>query len=218
MSTSAHDRTAPRVLLPVHHRFGPDRFPPPPPTPLELDASSSSTDSSGDKGLYFEDDIFAGQMVVDKYDRYKAPWMSNAADPAEQFSCNDWDDDGVYPTGTCMSGDDKQCATLGDFHAFNTLCNSSCATSGATWGVPCAWEVISKLGIACETVKKTKSDESSNHSTFTASFPNASKNLWRSYEKEYNDNLRLGKTFTPFEFNSTMDTVRGRDSLRPGVA
>ena len=50
--------------------------------------------------------------------------------------------------------------------------------TNATWGVPCAWEVISQLDAACDTVY-------GGDLTFNWTYPDDSKNQAPNYYKEY---------------------------------
>ena len=165
------------------------------------------------------------------------------ADNASHLSCGDWDDDTIYPTGKCITGDATQCTVSGgralvvvvvvvvavvaaavvvgcglwviqarhrpyaalrtlrltppppspaaalcplpppkqyltNYSAFNTLCDTACNVTNSTWGVPCAWEVISHLDEACETVATGKQ-------IFNWTYPDASGDITPDYYKEY---------------------------------
>eukprot|EP00622_Pseudochattonella_farcimen_P006005 FR741735.1.p1 GENE.FR741735.1~~FR741735.1.p1 ORF type:complete len:252 (+),score=12.76 FR741735.1:77-757(+) len=150
---------------------------------------------------YLDDDLFSGSMRTWSDEKK----ILRDVDTGTQLSCDVWDDDSVYPTGKCSTGDMTQCKSLTEYSQFGTLCESACSTTNMTWGVPCAWEVISKLDQACDTIYN-------NASNFTQFMPNASKNLGDSYYSEYKYNVASGGgDYVPYAFNASIDSTNWDD-------
>ena len=100
-------------------------------------------------------------------------------DNGTHLSCGDWDDDAIYPTTGCASGDEKMCDKLSAYSNFTSLCNASCADEGSTWGVACYWEVIASLKKSCDTIFDGKPN------AFAASFPDTSNDKGKNISKQW---------------------------------
>jgi len=77
------------------------------------------------------------------------------------LSCADYDDDTVYPTSLCISGDNETCHDSSVMtEAYEDACSTACKEG---WGVPCGWEAVKSLPSLC-------------NGTFDAYFPSTSNN------------------------------------------
>ena len=92
--------------------------------------------------VYEDDDVFTGHMFT----WYNDSRMIDSLDPGTQFSCNDYDDDQVYPgrgESLCDTpeGDPLMCDTLMEYDAFSEfgffggLCQKYGAVRGSGLGV-----------------------------------------------------------------------------------
>jgi len=161
---------------------------------LAARTGAAAVSRGADLRVYLDDDLFAGTEKTWSDEKKIIRKMDNGT----QLSCADWDDDRVYPTGKCDSGDAKQCESLTEYSAFNSLCAEACNVTNSTWGVPCTWEVISNLEAACDTVY-------GGDLTFNWTFPDSSKNQAPNYYKEYQYNTKTGKAYVPYAFNASID-------------
>lgn len=96
------------------------------------------------------------------------------------LSCDDYDDDSVYPNDLCISGDNSTCHDSSVMTANYVLaCEEACKEG---WGVPCGWEAVSELPALCS-------------GRFNATAPSVSNNLAPSpYDAPNTNTLTINST------------------------
>merc|ERR1711988_1249014 len=129
--------------------LGPSSTPTPEPTSVETSSPTSSPTVTDKPTTYYE--------LESEYDD----------DALYRLRCDEFDDDGVYPSHFCNYGDTKTCMKhVEGSETYSEFCGDTCSEydmdlydsedyntkdySGSSWAVVCGWEAVKHMNETCE--------------------------------------------------------------------